>query len=130
MSLEHGTYLITVKDNIIVIKLSGPFNDFGAIALLSEVKKTIKGFNHNNFSILDNFLELEGATPEAMYEAMYEANEFNKWLINQNLVAKAIVIRSIALKELDKKLIPSQENLNIKFFENEEEAMHWLKTQN
>ncbi|WP_019616754.1 hypothetical protein [Psychromonas ossibalaenae] len=123
--MEHGEHSIVVNGNIIVLKFTGAFNEYGVFKFTQDVKNVIEGFNGNIFSILVNNLELLGGTPEA-YE---EFEKYNKWLNNQNMAAKAIVIKSSATLGIINSLVPSIKSQNIKDFNNKSEAIKWLKEQ-
>lgn len=125
MTVEHGENTIIVKENIIHITLKGGFNKSGAKDVSRKTKEIICSFNQKRFLILVNLLNLDGATPEAFNTS----NEFNEWLNSQNMVAKAIVITSQTIKAIDQKWVPSKIVQNIGYFDNEEDALKWLKIQ-
>ncbi len=76
MNVEHGQVSIRQDGNIIIVKLVGGFNEFGAKKYTDGVKGIIGNFNGEPFTILVNNLELSGGTPEA-YE---EVEQYNQWL--------------------------------------------------
>jgi hypothetical protein len=123
MDIEHGEVTFTLDENIIIVKLEGAFNEFGAKKYTAGVKQIINTFQGRPFSILINNLEVLGGTPEA-YE---ELEKYNKWLNTQNLIAKAMVISSITTLNIINLLSPSRQSQNSKNFDNEEEALNWLK---
>lgn len=125
MTVEHGENTIIVKENIIHITLKGGFNEYGAKDVSRKTKEIICAFNQKRFLMLVNLLNLEGATPEAFNTS----NEFNEWLNSQNMVAKAIVITSQTIKAIDQQWVPSKTVQNIEYFDNEEDALKWLKIQ-
>ncbi len=124
MQNEHGEALIYIKDNIIVAELIGAFNEEGAKKYTQDVKNIVKEFQNKNVFILVNDLKVEGGTPEAYQEL----EKHNHWLTTQNLIAKAIVIKSSVTVELLDKLSPSQKQQNCKLFDNEIDAFIWLKS--
>lgn len=125
LPVEHGENAIVLKDNIIHITLKGAFNEFGAKDVSIKTKEIIYALNQKRFMMLVNLLSLEGATPEAFDTS----NEFNKWLNGQNMIAKAIVITSQAIKAIDQKRVPSKSVQNIEYFDNESDALRWLEKQ-
>lgn len=125
MTLKHGESTIILKGNIIHITLEGAFNEYGAKEVSATTREIINTLNQKEFLILANLLNLNGATPEAFSIS----NEFNAWLNNQNMVAKAIVIQSDTVKEIDKHWVPSKAIQNIEYFDNEDDALIWLKKQ-
>ncbi len=125
MTDAHGEFTIKVEGNIVFLRLSGPMNEYSASDLFVAAKKIITNFNGEKFSLLTNQTNLLGGTPEA-YE---EANKFNEWLNRQNMVAKAVIITSTTLSKIQSIRIPANKKQNLKEFDNEQDAMEWLKTQ-
>jgi len=123
MKIEHGEVTITVDKNIIIVKLEGAFNEFGTKKYTAGVKQIISTFQGRPFSILINNLDMLGGTPEA-YE---ELEKYNQWLNTQNLIAKAMVISSITTLDIINLLSPSRQLQKTKSFDNEEDALNWLK---
>lgn len=123
MNIEHGESTIIAKDNIIHITLKGAFNEYGAIGVSKTTMEIIRNFNQKRFMLLVNLLSLDGATPEAFNIS----NEFNEWLNSQNMVAKAIVITSQAIKAIDQQWVPSKVVQNVEYFYSEDDALRWLK---
>lgn len=123
--MVHGEHSIVINGNIIVLKLIGAFNEYGVFKLIQNIKEVIKRFNGKIFSILVDYLEFLGGTPEA-YE---ELEKYNKWLNNQNMAAKAMVIKSSATLGIINSLLPSIKKQNIKEIDNKSEAIEWLKSQ-
>lgn len=122
---NHGENTIVVKENIIHITLKGAFNEYGAKDVSIKTKEIIRSFKQKKFMVLANLLNLDGATPEAFGTS----NEFNEWLNSQGMVAKAIVITSQTVKAVDQKWVPSKAAQNIEYFDNEDDALIWLKKQ-
>lgn len=125
MTVEHGYNTIILKENIIHITLIGSFNEYGANDVSQKTKAIINSLNQKRFLILANLSNLNGATPEAFNTS----NEFNLWLNSQNMVAKAIVITSQVIKNIDQQWVPSKACQNIEYFDNEYDALIWLKKQ-
>lgn len=125
MTVAHGEHNIKVQDNIIFLKLFGSFNDAGTENFTRAMKKTIATFNGSPFSILVDDLEVIGGTPEAYAEL----ESYNQWLNGQNMIAKAMVIDSPVTLAIIEKYAPSREQQNIAIFNNQVDAVNWLKTQ-
>ncbi len=125
MDIEHGQVSIMLQDNIIVVKLTGAFNEHGAKHYTDGVRKCVDGFNGKPFSILIDNLALLGGTPEA-YE---ELEKYNSWLNRQNMVAKAMLINSKVALDLMNTLSPSRKLQNSQNFTNEQDAIAWIKSQ-
>ncbi len=125
MIKSHGDYFIRIEGNIVFISLEGSMNEYSVKELFFEAKTIINNFNGNKFSMLSNLSKIIGGTPEA-YD---EANKFNEWLNTQNMVAKAVVITSPTLSKIERIRVPAKLLQNIKEFDNEPDAIKWLKTQ-
>ncbi len=73
MTLEHGSYTITVDNDIIVVSLKDSFNEYATKTFIDKIKTEIDSFNGKPFSILVNDIELEGLNPES-YEELDQYN--------------------------------------------------------
>jgi hypothetical protein len=124
MVIAHGTSTVTLKDNLITATIEGSFNLEGIISYHNKIKPIIDDLQGREFKLLVNFLGAEGATPEALDEA----NRFNAWLNNKNLVAKALIINSPVLLEIFLSRVPNQNSQNIMSFRTSDEAHVWLKS--
>ncbi len=123
MNIELGEVSITVDEKIIFVKSIGAFNALGTKKYTDGIKTIVNNFQGQGFSILINNLEKSGSTPEA-YQAL---DKFNKWLTNQNLIAKAMVItvkKGMHLVNTPAR-INNQQN---KLFDNEGDAIKWLES--
>jgi hypothetical protein len=126
MNLEHGEVDIVVQDNIIIVRSSGAFNEFGAKKYTQGIKAAVYSLQTQSFSILVNNLEFLGATPEAYQEL----ENYNVWLNSQKLIGKAMVITSSITLDVIDKLSPSRAAQQTKNFSNEDDAMKWLQSLN
>lgn len=122
MNIEHGEVAIEVKDNIIIVRTAGAFNEYGARHYTNGLKKAIYDLQGESFSILINNLEFLGGTPEA-YE---ELEKYNLWLNQQQLIAKAMVIKSAINLGVIDMLSPARASQQTQSFDNEKDAMTWL----
>lgn len=125
MTDRHGDSFVTLSDNIIKTQLIGSFNRLGVEFYASNVKAVVAQLGDKPFAMLVDDLKVEGGTPAA-FEAL---DEYNQWMNTQQIVAKAIVIDSIAQVEIIKARTPAFKNQNIKFFVKEEDALIWLEHQ-
>lgn len=121
----HGDFELSLTDNILQIDLKGSFNEAGALALTTEIKDKLRSIQDKPIYIIVNDKELVGITPEGF--AILE--KYNQWLNSKNLVAKAMVVNSSIIQDIDKRYIPSSTKQNIKFFTDLESARSWLKLQ-
>lgn len=121
----HGNMSVTVKGRIIECTLAGSFNLEGCERYVLAVKESIEKLNGESFAMLIDDLAFEGATPEA-YQLF---NEYNLWMNQQPLVAKALIMESLAKKEILLKQAPEFAKQNLEFFTNVDDAMQWLTQQ-
>jgi len=126
MVIEHGEVAIEVRGNIIIARTVGAFNEYGAQRYTNGVRTIVEGLQEQSFSILINNLEFQGATPEAYQEL----EEYNAWLNKQKLIGKAMVITSNITLDVIDKLSPSRASQQTRSFDNEKEALNWLKSLN
>jgi len=126
MDIEHGEVSIVVEGNIIIVRTIGAFNEYGAQRYTHGVKSLVESMQDKSFSILINNLEFQGATPEAFEEL----EKYNVWLNNQKLIAKAMVITSNITLDVINMRSPARAAQQNKNFDNEEDAMDWLKSLN
>ena len=122
---EHGKYSISMDGGIFYSKFEGAFNDIASKSWCERAKRVIESFGNRKFLMLVNLLELEGGTPGAWDDA----DRFNKWLNQKNMIAKALVITSSMTKEIERARVPSSRTQNIRYFENERNATTWLLSQ-
>ncbi|MCW3171554.1 hypothetical protein [Shewanella subflava] len=123
MSIEHGEFSISLEGSIIKTKLMGSFNEFGAKRYTEAVIEVVKQLEGKPFAILVNNLELFGGTPEA-YQVL---EEYNKWVNQQHMLAKAFVFNAAILATIMKNMSPSMKADNIQMFKTLEDAESWLE---
>ena len=70
-----------------------------------------------------NNTDYEGFTPEASDIS----NDFNLWLNEQAMVAKAIVQPSLLARKMSLKNIPALKKQRIEYFDTKSDALLWLK---
>ncbi len=125
MAIAHGNTTISIEEDIVIIKSIGSFNQESIKQSFQEVKTLIKSIFPKKFKMLADYPQVEGATPES-FETI---EEINIWLKSQNMVAKAIVIKSSLLLSILKSRSPSRNTLNEKYFDDNNSAINWLKAQ-
>ena len=124
VNLEHGTYTVCLKGNIVFLQLFGEFNEYSVIAFVKEIELIVNKLDGKPFGILVNNLNLIGATPEAYVES----DKHNQWLSTQNLLGKATVYPSNYLINVDALLVKSKSELNVKNFDELSDAFAWLES--
>ncbi len=125
MAVEHGTTSISTDGDIITMKPVGAFNREGTVKAIENLTVVIEGFSHHKFKLLFDYTEVEGGTPD-VFEKI---DEFNLWLNNQNMIAKALIINSSAMLEILESKSPARKFQNTKNFDNEASALNWLEVQ-
>ena len=125
MFIGHGDNKVSIQDNIISITLRGGCNEYDFQDIGPTVKQAVIQCNGKKFCILVNDLEFIGATPEAYQEFQV----LNQWLNTQQMLAKAIVIKSVSILNTIKIRVPAINDQNMKVFEVEEDAIIWLQNQ-
>lgn len=125
MDLAHGNFTINYKNEIIYVVLEGAFNEFAVADWTNDIKSIIKSLKGKRFSILMDMSMAHGGTPESFAVS----NQYNAWLNNQNMVAKALIYGSSVLEDIDSTFVSSKKSQNTKIFENTETAENWLQWQ-
>jgi len=125
LQAQHGEFEIDIDNNVIKVTVQGAFNDVGAKALVTQLKSLLISLDKQPFAILANLLAFDGGTPEVFIMS----DEFNAWLNDKNMVAKALVFTSPALIAIEQTLVKSKTTQNIRYFEDENTALAWLNNQ-
>lgn len=125
MSTSFSNYSIEVKENIIYLLIEGSLDIETSQRWIDEMKLVIKGFEGREFKILVDTLKMDGATPEA-YDVI---DDYNKWLSNQNIIAKAMIMPQKFLKEIYEARVPSRLGHEVKCFLDREVGEKWLLEQ-
>ncbi|WP_368206643.1 hypothetical protein [Aeromonas sp. s5] len=121
----HGQHTAIISGQIIKSKLIGAFNTEGCSHWVSSVKALIERLEGKPFCLLIDTRDYKGGTDEALAIA----NDFNGWLNNQRLVAKAHVITSQVLHNIAMQRVPQLKHQHVQTFKNTEDAMTWLTEQ-
>ncbi len=119
----HGRHQVELVGNILQVKLIGSFNDEGVRAYSLSVQQAIEHLKGQPFAMLIDDLDVEGGTPEAFEEL----DKYNLWLATKPIIAKAFIIKSLALKEIILERTPALKNQEIAFFEDHVSALAWLQ---
>jgi HKD family nuclease len=125
MSKLHGETYISIKDSIIIVEVKGAFNIEGMERSFNDLKMVVDTFGQEEFKLLVDYTNSEGATPDA-YE---KNNEGNAWLNEKNMTAKAIVIKSNILLKILESRTPARKFQQAKNFDDKFDALAWLKLQ-
>lgn len=122
---EHGSFVVRQIDNILFCRLTGSFNKEGIEGYINEIKHCFNNSEGTPLGMLIDNLAFEGGTPDA-YQVF---EQYNQWLNYQPIVGKAFIVNSIMTKEIMLKQSPALRKQNIDFFNEEEDALTWLRAQ-
>jgi len=122
LELVHGNFTVKLNNNIIFVELDGAFNEHGVLGWVNEIKTIIAQLNGERFAILMDMRKALGGTPESFKVS----DQYNSWLNQQNMVAKALIYPSSVYEDMDNTLVPSKKNQNTRVFHDFVEAETWL----
>lgn len=121
----HGQHTASISGQVIKSKLIGAFNAEGCGHWVNSVKALIERLEGQPFCLLIDTRDYKGGTDEALSIA----NDFNGWLNDQRLVAKAHVITSQVLHDIAIKRVPNIKHQHVQTFKNTQDALTWLTEQ-
>ena len=122
--MVRANYEIEISEQTIVARLVGSFGESLANSFTSELKQKITELSPSPFYLIINIIDFTGATPEA-----YQIQEnFNQWLRNTSLVAKANVIDSQLISNIVGNQMPSRETELFRIFDSESQAFDWFES--
>ena len=122
MGAAHGKSAVELIGDIISVKLAGNFNKEGSEQYCQKVEALVTSMEGRPFAMLVDDRLVEGGTPEA-YEVL---QGYNKWLSQQMLVAKAIVIENVVTRAIISQRTPELAQQNTRYFQCVDEANDWL----
>ncbi len=121
---EHGECDVTSIDSIIVVTLKGSFNDIAVEACIGKIKSEIEIQKLDRFSMLIDYSESIGGTPDAYAIS----NQFNSWLNSEDkLNKKALVTKIEILVDISLKQQSELRKQDVKIFSNTDDALKWLR---
>ena len=126
MTIEHGSYSITLDGRVLSITLSGMFNDIATQNVCYKIKSEVESLNGRSFGVLLDCTTYEGSTREAHQIS----NQFLLWLNKQACSARAIIYSQKLYFDIVKNEQPALFELqNRKEFHDLVEAKSWLAVQ-
>jgi hypothetical protein len=126
MTIEHGSYSVTLDGRVLSISLSGMFNEFATTTVCQKIQSQIEVLNKQRFGILLDCSSYEGSTREAHQIS----NLFLLWLNKQACSARAIIYSQKLYFDIVKNEQPALFELqNRKEFDDLTEAKAWLALQ-
>lgn len=121
MNIEHGRYSVLVKNNVITTYLRGSLNEYTVKKMIQELKAHVLERQGAPVFLLVDDLELDGITPEGFAEI----DSYNIWLVDKNVVAKAVVTKMDIQKCIDVHWIPNMYS-DTHYFNHSKQAWEWL----
>ncbi|GGW73102.1 STAS/SEC14 domain-containing protein [Alteromonas halophila] len=125
MAAGHGVSQVVCDGDIILVTLSGAFNQEGIELYEQKARDAIRAMKGEPFKMLIDDSDVEGGTPEA-YAAL---DRFNQWQNTQPLRAKAFVVKQTLLQRILMKRTPALSSQNTAFFTSKKDALAWLNEQ-
>jgi len=126
MTIEHGSYSITLDGRVLSITLSGMFNDIATKNVCYKIKSEVESLKGQSFGVLLDCTTYEGSTREAHQIS----NQFLLWLNKQACSARAIIYSQKLYFDIVKNEQPALFELqNRKEFHDLLEAKSWLTVQ-
>ncbi len=122
MTRDHGHSQVVCDGNIVRVILKGAFNREGAERYEMQARAAIESLDGKPFLMLVDDTEVEGGTPDA-YAAL---DRFNQWQSTLPLIAKAFIVQQSLLEQILLRRTPSLKAQNTAFFNNTEQALQWL----
>ncbi|QBF83600.1 hypothetical protein EXU30_13515 [Shewanella maritima] len=119
----HGEFTIQVTGNLICTKMTGSYNEAGATAYTQAVMEQVKRLNGKPFGIVADNRGVLGGTPEA-YAVL---DEYNVWMEDNNMHAKAVVFNAKIMATILKNQSPSMQAENIQMFTDLNQANRWIE---
>jgi len=123
LDLTHGKGTVIVEGNLLTVTSIGAFNEYGARSINEKIRNEIAKLKGKPFCILYDTRALQGITPEAFEEA----ENLNRWLLTQNMLANATVSTTLAAAAIIDKYAPTKKMHQQKNFTDIDEALSWLK---
>lgn len=121
----HGNFDISVRGDILIVRLSGSWNLEGAKSFFAVYKERIMEQGLSRFGVLADFRELEGATPDSI--VYFE--EISRWTYDHGQVARAQLLASSLAAYISAQVTRDKIIFPIRSFESEPDALAWLADQ-
>ena len=114
--------IFEVMRQIISCRMIGTFSTRDAKDLYKHFRDIV-GDMTEPFGILMDIKGFEGSTPEGFAEA----EVFNQWLANTEIVAKVNLITKGVIEKIVEQRIPTRHNYQLEVFDTEQDAIEHLK---
>ncbi len=126
-NLVHGSWSLSVNNNILLQTFSGAWNKEAAIAYIKDFRETTQPLIHSPWAILSVFEDWELCTPDLNPLII----EHCQWFIEHGCSKDCHVYSPDGLKQLVlDQIIPYEEpGYERRVFSNMDDAISWLATQ-
>lgn len=120
----HGTFDLSIKGEIFIIRFFHKWNLEGAKAFFIQYKELIQHCNFKKFGVLSDLKQFEGGTPDAI--EFFEG--ISDWAQENGQIARALILDS-GLKEFTiHKIDKGKKRFHIRAFSDEAEALVWFES--
>jgi len=120
----HGTFELSVKGEILIIRFFHTWNLEGAKAFFARYKDLLQQRNLKQFGVLSDLRQFGGGTPDAI--EFFE--KISDWAWENGQVARALLMDS-GLKEFTISRIDKGKNrFQARAFSDETEALAWFES--
>lgn len=122
----HGTYQLSLDNQVIVLKAYGGWNKEAAQQLFADIEHLISKLPQTPFAKLIDARQWQLGTPDFQYLTKKALQS----LVNKGLSREVYIVQKGTLKKDQLKLMcPSDSRYQRKFVETAEEAIAWLHQQ-
>lgn len=125
MRKQSGRTSLCVNEEIILVTLSGVFNEKEALNYKAKLFDAIHSLQGKPFCMLVDNTGVEGGTPEA-FDVL---EDINTALPSLSLIAKAYVYKSDIVMGIVKQRVLALKKINKRNFTDYQEAMAWLASE-
>lgn len=117
----HGEIKLEWQDDLLFVRVAGPFNHEGSIAAIEQFRESIKNSGFTTWYRLEIWGDGAMGTPEALSNS----SEVYDWSIDHGCLATAVVINGVFLTSIAQDLLPA----SVKIFSEGEQALRWIEEQ-
>ena len=121
----HGSFTLSVKEQVIVIKAIGAWNYEAAVAFANDYKQLVSDLQQAPWGCLIDLTDWELFTPDASDYL----DTINQWAEQHNQRFEAVVCGLAIQEALLEKNQSVFVNVKTRFCETLEEAYHWLESE-
>ena len=120
----HGTFELSVKGEILIIRFFHNWNLEGAKAFFTQYRALIQQHNLKQFGVLSDLRQFGGGTPDAI--EFFE--KISDWARENGQVARALImdsgLKEFTISQIDK----GKKRFQDRAFSGEPEALAWFES--